>query len=159
MHEADIVTVLAEAVEEVLEKMFFARALADPSPVQNQSGSGLGARVAFEGMRAGTLTLRIDAAAARSIAADFLGEDDDMVSGRQIKDVICELTNIVCGSVLSRLDTTADFRLEDPVLVTPGAASEERCKPAEAISLDKGSLSVVLKLETPACPRDQEFAY
>ena len=47
-----------------------------------------------------------DQATASSVAGDFLGEDETALAERQVEEVVCELANMICGSVLSRVEST-----------------------------------------------------
>src|SRR5271165_6215349 len=93
---------LAESLDEVLEKMFFVRSLGELAGPA--SGPVTAAHLTFEGDPPGSLTLRMTPAAARSVAADFLGEEEAELSPKQIGEVVCELANMICGSVLSRVE-------------------------------------------------------
>jgi len=103
---------LRAATNDVLERMFFIECLSElpefvPEPV-------VVARLTFDGDPAGELELKISASAARSVSADFLGTDQADISEQEIYDVVCELANMICGSVLSRVESTATFRLSTP---------------------------------------------
>ena len=83
------------------------------------AGPGLMARVDFVGAPSGWLTLRAGLASARSLAADFLGEDEESVGDQQTTDVFAELANIVCGSVLTRTENFSTFHLSSPRVFPP----------------------------------------
>src|ERR1039458_10397314 len=113
---AKLQEVLADSIAETLDAMFFTACLtapeAEPAP-QPQ----LAAQVAFEGNPPGRLTLRMPALAAPFLAANFLGEEENDLSERQVGDVLCELANMICGFVLSRAEGAAEFRLGAPRMV------------------------------------------
>src|SRR4051794_38968597 len=113
---------LQESVDEVLEKMFFVRSLGDVASTADEPECI--ARLSFEGEPSGWLALRVTAHAARSVAADFLGEDEGELSDGQVGEVVCELANMICGSLLSRVERNATFRLETPQLVPAGCQCE-----------------------------------
>ena len=99
MIESGIREAMAESVREVLEKMFFVEL--------QDCATGLGAeriaaQVIFDGDPPGNFLLEMDMAAARAVAANFLSEDPAEFGIQEIHDVVCELSNIVCGSVLRR---------------------------------------------------------
>lgn len=138
---------LGEAVGEVLETMFF---------VENQgpaAGSGppeelFEARVSFEGGPSGTLRLRVTRRAAQTLAADFFGEDSLEPPGSRVREVVSELANMICGSLLSRVDGEATLRLAasaatsttGDVIENPGDAIGYR------VDLPNGALGVVLAM-------------
>jgi len=132
---------MAESLDEVLEKMFFVRSLGELDKAAD--GPALTAHLDFEGDPRGSLTLRVTAAAARSVAADFLGADESELSEKQVGEVVCELANMICGSVLSRVESSAVFQLAAPRIVPPseeiaGNLSNTRY----CVQLSNGRLSV-----------------
>jgi CheY-specific phosphatase CheX len=113
--EASLQQALKESTADVLEKMFLVRclgALQAPAPDPEMV-----AHLTFEGEPSGSLTLRVPSGAARSVAADFLGEQEPALSEQQISEVLCELANMICGSVLSRVESNTTFRLASPQIV------------------------------------------
>ncbi len=140
--------VLRESVDEVLEKMFFIRSLGESAG--SPGGAELIAHVTFQGRPSGSFTLSASAAAARSIAADFLGAEEAEVGDEQVGEVICELANMICGSALSRIESDFDFRLDKPALVAePPLGSGVGA--THAIALQHGALTVTMDIEEPAC--------
>ena len=156
MTEPLIEAALAESVREVLEKMFFVD-LVDAPP-----GEALGARIAaeliFDGHPPGAFRLILDQEAAKSAAADFLGENPSELSEDQLNEVVCELANMICGSVLSRIESSATFRLSKPVIVT---TTEFVPCPVEAgfqASVGGGLLRAEIRMERTVCPGTRESA-
>ena len=159
-------TALAEAlrasVAEVLEKMFFVRSLDDFEDAARECV--LVAHLTFEGEPSGSLTLRVAAQAARSIAADFLGMDEGELADAEVGEVICELANMICGSVLSRVESESTFRLATPRIVEPesaarlakGAASGG--DEAHEVEISRGFMKVSIQTEAPACHSVAEYA-
>src|SRR5664279_2845557 len=87
---------LRDSVNEVLEKMFFVETLGEsplPEPGTPVRASEIAVRLTFHGEPAGSLTLHLSSAAASPIAADFLGADEESVTGQQTAEVVCELAN------------------------------------------------------------------
>ena len=87
--------------------------------------------------------MRLAHPAASAIAADFLREDAESLTSRQSTDVTLELANMICGAVLSRIESSATFRLGAPHVVAgiagdglrekwPEMANRTRSKPAAA---------------------------
>ena len=147
MSEPLIEAALAESVQEVLEKMFFVD-LADSPPGETPAG-GIAAELNFDGNPPGSFRLVLDQAAARSAAADFLGEDPAELSDEQMNEVVCELSNMICGSVLSRIESTATFRLSKPAIVL-----NEELGPAAAgfrAAVGGGFLHAEIRMERTVC--------
>ncbi len=149
-----------------MEKMFFIECLGEP--LEFVSGPEVVAHLTFEGDPSGALTLRVTAGAARSVAADFLGAEESDLSEQQIGDVVSELANMICGSVLSRVESSTTFRLAAPRIVPseseaghfPGWAPEPggsppsdaggRSSTVHAVMIGSGRMVVSIDTETPA---------
>jgi CheY-specific phosphatase CheX len=73
----------------------------------------------FKGELSGTFTLRMSLETARLLAANFFGEEEPEVtepeSETAIGDMVGEMANMICGSVLSRMETKTHFKLSHPV--------------------------------------------
>jgi len=140
LHEA-----LRDSVDEVLEKMFFAETLGEASDARPEPDD-IAVEVPFEGELAGVMCLHLTAASAHEIAADFLGIDAAEISPTQVSEVACELANMICGSVLSRVESTVAFRLGVPRIVTspeePPAASSPHSP--YCVQLSKGRIAVCI---------------
>jgi CheY-specific phosphatase CheX len=158
---ADIVLgqALREAVEEVLERMFFAETLGEARDA-HPSADEVAVELSFAGEPAGAMHLRLTSSAAGEIAADFLGMDAAEIADTQVSEVIRELANMICGSFLSRVESAATFHLSVPRMVSPGEelpqdASNTRC----CVQLANGRLTVNIAAEIPICPRPVPSAY
>jgi CheY-specific phosphatase CheX len=159
----EIVQALREATGEVLEKMFFVRTAAAGLEAPENAGVEMEARLGFTGEPGGWLGLRVTAAAARSIAADFLGAEEYELEERQIEEVVCELANMICGSLLSRLESQATFHLSSPAIVAPGAggpagAAEGESRAVYATAVGRGILTVRVMTERPVCSLSEKRA-
>src|ERR1039458_2358066 len=109
---------LRDSVDEVLEKMFFAETLGEASgPDGDSLADTITVELTFQGEPSGSMCLRLTADSAREIAADFLGLEGEEISSDQISEVVRELANMICGSVLSRVESAATFHLSVPRIV------------------------------------------
>jgi CheY-specific phosphatase CheX len=118
-----------------------------------KAGPVLEARVAFFGRPSGFLFVSLCCPAARLLAASFLGEDEDSLTDEDVKLVVCELTNMLCGSLVSRLENDQTFDLTAPEMVLSPSNTPLRTAPASAqqkFALEKGTLTVSLFLEPDA---------
>jgi CheY-specific phosphatase CheX len=154
---------LRDSVDEVLGKMFFAETLGDaPDPGEGGDfpAGAIAVELTFEGEPSGSMCLRLTADAAPEIAADFLGMDASEVSSGQVSEVVRELANMICGSVLSRVESSATFRLGVPRIV---ASSEQCVEPlgntCYRVQLSHGRLTVNIGAETTKCPQPVQSAY
>jgi len=115
----EISRILDEAIAEVLATMFFADLEPAPcthSPLEHSwMSSAVSARVRFEGTHFGEAVLTISRPAAEEIASAFLGLDKEETSETDCAQVVLELANILCGSVLSRLWPESKLTLSAPV--------------------------------------------
>lgn len=149
MNDFDLSQALAEAVGEILEKMFFI----DTSESGPEDGTRLSAedaiaaRLTFDGDPPGWLQLQVDCPQARSLAADFLGEEPCDVSAKKMEEVVCELANMICGSVLSRVEGTTDFHLAAPAITLDNEAASMSVTASQAFSLPDGVLKVIMAME------------
>lgn len=137
-----------QAVSSVLETMFFtapmdmAERTTEPDAVE--------ARISFRGRPSGNFHLRISEPGARLLAAGFLGQEEDELSGTQTQQVVCELANMLCGSSLSQVEKDQVFELGAPELVPSGTLQQD-CQNSEAteqsFELESGVLTLALRLE------------
>jgi CheY-specific phosphatase CheX len=156
MPDDGIQAVLIEAATEVLEKMFFLTVVSVEGPPEDDGSIVI--EVAFQGSPPGRLWVRLSSeATAISIAANFLGEDRSAISRRQIAEVSGELSNMICGALLSRIESAATFSLGTPEMV-PGEPSVAL---DHSVHLDTGEgwLSVFVETETPICPATEKSVF
>jgi CheY-specific phosphatase CheX len=146
---------LRTAVDEVLERMFFAETLGECAACDAECASGekLAVSLTFAGEPSGFLLLHMSAMAARQIAADFLGADEASVSALQTSEVVCELANMICGSVLSRVESATTFQLGAPhVVATSVEAMANSGGTRYCVQLTNGRLAVHFGTGSPICP-------
>jgi CheY-specific phosphatase CheX len=116
-------------------------------------------QVNFEGDPSGYFQMRIARPAANAVAADFLGEDLESLTIRQSTDVTLELANMICGAVLSRVESRAAFRLASPEVVADDtvqrkSGEQTRC----TVDTGNGALTVAIQMETRTCLPTEESA-
>lgn len=140
---------LSGAVHDVLETMFFTDVLGEKPGHPASSVSALDARLHFEGARSGEFRVAVAPRAARSVAGNFLGaENESEVTETQVGDVICELANMICGSALSRLAGDGALELKRPDLA-PGDGDVAGWPEAAArtFELENGWLTAAIRFE------------
>jgi CheY-specific phosphatase CheX len=142
---------LSGAVRDVLETMFFTDVVSDKTGHAGASGPALDAQLRFQGGRSGEFRIAIVPGAARTIAGNFLGaEEESEIQEDQVGEVVCELANMICGSVLSRLAGDLAFELSHPELVPgdgDGAGWPETA--ARTFELEHGWLTAAIRFEEP----------
>ena len=120
--------------------------------------------LSFEGDPPGCFEMRLASPAANAIAADFLGEDAESLTPRQSTDVTLELANMICGAVLSRIESSATFRLGAPHVVAGIASDDLREEWPEmptryTVETGSGTLTTAIRMETRTCPATEKYAY
>ncbi|OGV52946.1 MAG: hypothetical protein A2X49_10670 [Lentisphaerae bacterium GWF2_52_8] len=107
--------ILVRLVPEILEKsaMMLAEPLRDP-PLSIDSPL-IEAQISFSGHANGDLTLLCPESFCLLAAASMLGLDEDELVQAQAEDVLAELTNVLCGQLLTAIaGTTPVFKLSMP---------------------------------------------
>jgi CheY-specific phosphatase CheX len=146
---------LSSAVADVLERMFFLEGLPE-APEPAGGSETVTVHLTFDGDPPGCFEMRLARPAANTIAADFLGEDAGSLTDEQSADVTLELANMICGAVLSRIESRAAFRLGTPQIVAddrakPGSAGETRY----TVETGSGTLTAAIQMETRTCPASE----
>jgi len=148
----EIQAAMDAAAAEVLETMCFADVLASaagPAPADGAAGvPAVTAELHFEGDPPGWFRAGAPARLARALAAGFLGLEEPEVSDLQAGEVVCELANMICGSLLSHIPSETVFRIGHPELVMTvrwGEGASHRW-----FDLGEGILSVSVELERRA---------
>jgi hypothetical protein len=139
----DFAGTLSRVGAEVLETMFFDEAV--PAPCEHgwiQSAASV--RLAFEGSHCGVFLLSVAPEVAQSITPAFLGIEPDEVTEGQSSQVLLELANILCGSVLSHLWPDSDLNLGAPQTIEVEGPIEDALH--ECFRLTEGMLSVSIGL-------------
>jgi CheY-specific phosphatase CheX len=106
---------LSESAQNTLETMFFITPDRISTELERPEGELIAASVTFQGAPPGRFGMVVSARAARGMAANFLGsEDDAKLPLAQVSGVMGELANIICGTMLSELQSDANFDLAEP---------------------------------------------
>jgi CheY-specific phosphatase CheX len=151
MEPNEIQTVLTAAVEEVLETMCFTTVLRSsegPAPDSRGGERTLTAELGFEGVPSGGFRVSVDRKVAKMLSAGFFGLDEGEITDEQSADLVCELANMICGSVLSRLERNVTFHISHPELVDADAGScftDE--SPCRWFDLGDGQMSTALRFQ------------
>jgi CheY-specific phosphatase CheX len=132
-------SLVSASTSEVLETMFFTGVLGETESLLTD---GLTTRLNFRGNPSGSFGLSLSRNSSRQIAAGFLAEDEQEISDERIEEVICELTNMLCGSLLSKIESEVAFELSHPELAPlPGNPEYSR-----NFEIENGTLGVWLTL-------------
>ena len=140
---------LVTAAEEVLETMFFTGVVGPAADGESEVLSRFAARLRFEGTPSGALTVGLSKPAAQALAGNFLAvEGDGELTDARVGGVICELANMICGALLSRVEGDEHFRLGGPELLPSGAAPAGHYR--RSLDVGEGTLELWLALEDHA---------
>lgn len=139
---------LTMAATEVLETMFFASVDAANEVAGCPDGDRIGASLDFHGACAGRLALSLDRAAAEGLASNFFGGVGEGGPEEDSQSVMVELTNMVCGAMLSHLDRNSIFCLDTPKQLEPG--EEATGEIVRDLTLEDGLLRLAFSLQEKA---------
>jgi CheY-specific phosphatase CheX len=151
MPEQNPDNLLTSAVDQVLETMFFTASPGPATPFGANEPNLLGATLSFHGTPSGNMAISISNDGALQLAAAFLGVEESSLHGSQVGEVICELANMLCGSVLSNFESERSFDLSTPKFILGGIEDKRsgRSK-AQGFALETGALNVYLEFEDAA---------
>jgi len=135
------------AVLEVLETMFFEIPLDEEVSTPSHEPDALIACARFEGSLCGSLSVAIAQSCAGPLAAAFLGIDEEEAGEEERRSMLIELTNIVCGATVSRLQPSGRLHIHQPVLVASPYACDS---PWLRFPLSCGTFDAALWTEVPA---------
>jgi CheY-specific phosphatase CheX len=114
---------LEGSISQVLETMFFTCVSTTGQDDRPQAAPELasgparfGAHVRFSGQSEGEFAFSLDTTSLLPVAMDFLGRDDPPASDQEFGSIVCEMGNMFCGSLLSRLESDSVFHLAPPCL-------------------------------------------
>jgi CheY-specific phosphatase CheX len=139
MQVSNLDHLLNASASEVLETMFFTGILGE---TKDLPVNPITTRLNFRGTPSGSFGLSLSLDSSRQIAAGFLAEDEQDVSQERVNEVICELTNMLCGSLLSKIESEGAFDLSHPEL----APQPENPEYSRNFQVENGTLWVWLTL-------------
>jgi hypothetical protein len=115
---------------------------------ENGCGPACTAELLFQGNPSGGFRVSVPWKLARVVGAGFLGREEMEVSDSQAEEVVCELANMICGSVLSRLESKATFQITHPQPGRPERGARfEGGGASRWFDLGDGILTVSLELQ------------
>ena len=147
---------LSDSAQAVLETMFFAipdEVSMDPA---RPAGSLIAAGLAFEGAPSGRFGLVASEPLAQAFTANFIGDfEDSAPAAEKVAGVMAELANMICGALLSKIESGANFDLGAPAttLMGPEAPDPEFCAGSPAtcrLEFPEGTLLSFFDFQEPA---------
>jgi CheY-specific phosphatase CheX len=124
----------------------------DPeAPVPTEPPVSIAYSLHFAGDVTGHFGLSIEQKSAQSLAANFLGEESDDISSKEVHEVLGELANMFCGSVMSKVEGENKFVLSHPeeIHVTPSASEGDIL--ISKLDTDSGVITVWVAVEGNPC--------
>jgi len=122
MEKEALITAMKDSISEVMEKMFFLPL--DFSEVNNveelwdpEKDEIVISKLNFNGPFSGFFFIFIPRELALSLAAGFMGINDDEISKDHITEAAKEILNMIAGSTFSIFDQQAVFDLDIPELI------------------------------------------
>jgi CheY-specific phosphatase CheX len=134
---------LLECASDVLESMFYCGIM---GPMEEETAvSDYYFGLEFHGQFSGQFAIGLPSHTAHVLAENFEG-DDSSPPEELVASVIAELTNILCGALLSRLDRNGLFDLGTPTSLTGLPEGGYRI----SLELEEGHLTAVFRLPNAA---------
>ena len=143
MQTTELEPLLTTAASDVLESMCFVGVLGPGTELPDENW--LWTRLDFSGSGTGSFGISASQAAGKLIASNFLGQETAEVSLEQMEEVLCELSNMICGSFLSRYRPADLFDLSHPVRDPQGHTSSTAI--SQTLEIEEGSLHIWLELD------------
>ncbi len=141
---------LGAAMESVLETMFFTMPDRQMDNDETLPADCYRIRMTFSGACEGRFEVQIAKESARAMASSFTGAfDPDELTESSVLEVTAELTNMICGAMLSQWAGDAIFSLSSPAALPAageGPDSEPAVRIRRAFEVDGGFLAAQLEL-------------
>jgi CheY-specific phosphatase CheX len=152
MQAIELKPFMESAVAEVLESMCFISSEGEATDEQGgDRPDWIRGELKFAGVPGGTFGIAVPPSTAALMAANFLGEDEVDLTDEQTVEVVCELTNMVCGTLLAQMDSRQAFTLSTPRHVLPGTESPVKSDRIEGTyATDEGLIHTWLELQATA---------
>ena len=157
MKASDFGVLIPDACSEVLDSMYFTTTLGsgprDAMPECLPDGQpplifGLG----FTGDVSGRFGVHLEQTTARTLSANFLGQEEADISAGELAEVVGELANMLCGSIVSRIEEKSKFVLSHPEPSLIPFFSSENDVLIYAMDTDSGFITIWILVEGEKCP-------
>lgn len=136
------------AARDVLNVMFFSDVLEDADAPNSPRPDTMQVYVKFDGDGEGEFQMEIDEPTAESLAGSFLGaEPGARPSPDEVRQVMGELGNMVCGAFLSRYEKDGLFNLSSPTIDRANSAMSADV--ARSLHLLDGTMDVRINWSIP----------
>lgn len=128
---------LKAATFEVLETMFylFPEGLEEGETLRSR-GPFLRSTVTIAGPQSINIGLQVPQNLARKMAANFLGTSEEGISQAEMEDILKETINMLAGSFLSKLEASAAFKLQTPLIQILSDEERKKKEPAKSLRFE-----------------------
>lgn len=133
---------LGTSLNEVLESMFYLSADGEVESPAEIPEDWMMRQLHFSGPANGWFGIGAEAPTARLIASNFLGQEPEELSDEQVGDILGEVANMVCGSVLGHSASKQAFTLSAPRAMERTGDSSLPAHPAYKAFSFEGSVLV-----------------
>ena len=135
---------LKRSAAEVLESMCFVSVCENLESPAFFDPHWIAVKLHFAGQSSGDFGICSPLSTSRTLASNFLGEEDADMTDAKAMEVLCELSNMMCGSFLSEMAGESVFDLSHPES-DPAPTAEKTA--SQSLQLDEGHLYVWMNLE------------
>jgi len=133
---------MTPSISDVFEKMFYI--FLEPLDIRYDEYD-MEATISFDGTISGDVRILFSREIVMAMVQNMLGLKEDEITGQDMEDCSKEAVNMVCGSFLSRLDSTKVFNLSSPSFKEPGdlESGEDICR--MDFDSDYGKIGVIVR--------------
>jgi CheY-specific phosphatase CheX len=136
----ELQTALDQVTEHLAETMFFTTVVDRKGDLGGEPGYS--ASIAFSGTHAGTVRVAMPHSTAAALAANFLGEPDEEGASGRAAALVGELANILCGSLVGRMDPAGQFTIGPPELAVGTGTPDEPADARRVFTLEEGPVEI-----------------
>ena len=133
---------MTPSIFEVFDKMFYI--FLEPLDIRYDEYD-MEATISFDGTISGDVKVLLSRSIVKAMVQNMLGLKEDEITGQDMEDCSKEAVNMICGSFLSRLDSTKVFNLSSPSFKEPGdlESGEDICR--MDFDSDNGKIGVIVR--------------
>ncbi len=139
---------LTESVSEVVESMCFVSSEDGTLPSELEDPLWVSRRLSFRGPQQGCFGLRAPISTARMLASNLLGQEEEQLSDAQAAEALGEIANMICGTLLCRINSQQAFELSPPCSDQASEKPPCRERVCRMFSLDGNALIAWIEVET-----------
>ncbi len=123
MDKKALITAMKDSISNTLEMMFFlpldlSGDMSRSEIINNAKGDIINCKIEFNGPFSGYYQFFIANDLAKTVSADFLGNDKSEITKEQSTETVLEIINMVAGNTFSTYDNQSIFDLGMPKIIT-----------------------------------------